>query len=253
MGRYTATILYPWLVVGVFFSTSKIPIEGAEGFVIIPQTLLWVAILWTLLALWGIAAVWLERQQKALVSELAVIPMDSWHYRFNKKMYGDAYWNPPATECHYWALTFNNLMVLIPLEGVIYALVYAIKFLVVWPVGFLIGFVPELSRWERLDDAWWAYTDDYDNRRHQFVGPGLVLVAFVGLLVYMQPIVLLIGIGLALLIAGTITFHKAVFRMFRGLAFVAGFVTRAIFVSGVDSVFAFVLMRRLVCRRVNYV
>lgn len=253
MIRYTATIGLPWIMVLAFFMVAypseKPPIESM---LMLARIMAAVAVPWTLLGLYGIAATFLAGRKASVVAQDAEIPEDSWHFRLNRKveekLSGDRAWEPPKTECQYWALTFHNLGCTGPLVSVFFFVVYCIKFAVVWPVGFVFTLVPAAGSWNATFDGEWWSQKNYNEYRHQWVGPILgVTIPTWFLLQWDAPFRLLI-LGAFLFIAAGIILHEPVFFVLRGIWFVASVPFR-----GIGSLVSFLLVRRLVCRPVRYV
>lgn len=258
MTRYIATIGIPGLFPLGFFGLANIAvdIDVAAALTSVFWLSFWVAILYAILGLWGITAVWLERQQKVLITEEAVIPTDSWHYRFNHWMASSG-WKRPETECQYWALTVNNILFLFPIAGVGIGIIgfcfYVTKLGIIWPGGFLLGFVPEWQDWREFDFEEVRFRYDGLSHTRQGVGPTLGLSALAGVFLWLNPAFLPFSGIIALFLAGGLVFRGATVRVLGGFALLNRRAGRVVFVSGIGSILAFLLTRRLVCRHVRYI
>lgn len=248
MGQYVVTIAAPWMVWA--FLHLLVFLEAPESISTLSVAALIVAISWTFLGLWGIASIWIAEKREALATEEVVeIPDDSWHYRFNKWV--DKSWSAPPSECRYWAETFNGMLVVVPVSGVILGVVYLVAFIIkfafVWPFGLVISYVPNWEDWNNVFERSWFEKDPdrFDGSSHQKEGPVLACLAVFGLLAANSAVVIPAVVGL--LVGGTVLILLAKPLWNALSAFGRG--TSSVLMPIAD----WLIMRTLVCRRVRVV
>lgn len=249
MDRYIATAAVPWIVSAICLCLSLFSWGAAGVFSWLNQLMFWVSLPCTGLGLWGVAAIWIAEQQEVLKGEEANIDEDSWYYRMNQRVEGEG-WTPPSTECQYWALTFNNMIVGSPLLGVILFWGYSIKFLIAWPLGLLWSFVPDWENWKILPDGHYWFENQpngYDDKKHQKEGPVLVGLVLFGLAAALIDWFIPAFAGGLILVAVIVALAKPIWWVISSL-------WNLIVVSTIGGICAFVLMRFAgVCRPAKYI
>lgn len=247
--RFFLTIAVPAMIFLTCWIVAQEPGHELLASVLLPLQLLTLA--YVGVGVWGLAAIWLEENQQQMSEETVVINKESWHYRLNKKMTsGWNYWTPPNSECEYWATTLDNVICLGPINVVLSTGVALIKFLIAWPLGTVLSYTPA---WREagnlLEGDWWQRERHSYGYKQQLVGPILAVLGIAGFLLWLNPLIAVSFVGVVLFMLFLIRFFEPVCD---GVVTVTKGTGRAVGRSWIGQIVSYLVVRRLVCRKVIY-